>query len=145
MLMLDIDHFKNINDTYGHMMGDEVLKALANVMSTRFRDMEIARYGGEEFCAFMPDIPESTVFEIAKTMRERIEKLEFASDGVIFNVTISIGLSFYDANRHLTFDMLFSDADAALYAAKNNGRNTIYVSRFVSGDLTFECALTKEA
>jgi len=145
MLMLDIDHFKKINDTYGHMMGDEVLKALANVMSTRFRDMEIARYGGEEFCAFMPDIPEDTVLEIAKTMRERIEKLEFVSDGKVFNVTISIGLSFYDAGRHNSFDMMFSDADAALYAAKNGGRNTIYIARVESDNLVLECALDNEA
>lgn len=133
MLMLDIDFFKKVNDTYGHMKGDEVLKAVAEVLSSRFRNMEIARYGGEEFCALMSDIAESTALDIAKTMRERIEMLSFSGNDSTFNITISIGLVVFDPTRHLSLDMMIIDADTALYAAKNGGRNTIYIAKAIPG------------
>ena len=140
MFMIDIDNFKTINDTYGHLKGDEVLRAVAETLSSRIRDMEIARYGGEEFCAFLTDISPETALDIARTMRERIEQKTFTSSGDIFNVTISVGIAFFDAESHNSFDMLMSDADAALYAAKRNGRNTIYVAKITPGKLVFECA-----
>ena len=140
MFMIDIDNFKTINDTYGHMKGDEVLKTVAEILSSRIRNMEIARYGGEEFCAFLPDITQETALNIARVMRERIEEKKFKANGDTFNVTISVGIAFYDSACHHNFDMLMSDADAALYAAKRNGRNTIYVTKITPGKLVFECA-----
>ncbi|MCL1918511.1 MAG: diguanylate cyclase [Peptococcaceae bacterium] len=172
MMMLDLDFFKKVNDTYGHIKGDEVLKVVSGVLTSRFRNTDLlARYGGEEFCAFLPDISEEAALDIAETIRERIGKLKFLKEDSkdskdsedskdskdskkadsFFQVTISIGLAVYDVKHHMTLDDLLSDADAALYAAKNSGRNTIYIARVSgrknrvsSGQVVIECALKRE-
>ena len=132
MLMMDIDYFKNVNDKYGHIKGDEVLKAVADVLSTRFRITDLlARYGGEEFCAFLPHISEHTVLDIAEQFREHIQELSFSAADSVFHVTISIGLAVYSPIHHSSLEALLSDADAALYAAKNGGRNAIYITKTI--------------
>jgi len=132
LLMLDIDFFKTVNDTYGHPTGDIVLRALAELLNSRFRTTDlVSRYGGEEFCVFLPNMPEAMGLEIADRLRRCTEDMVFTSlsDDRTFQITISIGLVVYVPARHLTFDMMISDADVALYAAKNNGRNTIYITK----------------
>jgi len=129
MMMMDLDFFKKINDTYGHPKGDEVLKTVAEVLPTRLRNTDlIARYGGEEFSAFLPYITQSTAYDIAEQLRTRVQELDFSANGTNFRITISIGLAIYDPSRHLTLDMLLADADTALYAAKNKGRNRVCVA-----------------
>jgi len=130
MMMMDVDFFKGVNDTYGHPKGDEVLKAIAEVLSSRLRNTDlIARYGGEEFCAFLPNITEQSAIYIAEQLRKRAQELVFSANESTFSITISIGLAFYDPSRHLTLDPFLSDADVALYDAKRSGRNMIRVMK----------------
>jgi len=130
MLMMDLDFFKDINDTYGHPKGDEVLKTVAEVLPSRLRNTDlIARYGGEEFCAFLPYITKNTALDIAEQLRNRVQELEFSANGSVIRVTISIGLAIYDPSRHPTLEALLADADTALYAAKNEGRNRVCVAK----------------
>ena len=136
MLMLDLDFFKNVNDNYGHVKGDEVLKAIADLLSSSFRVTDlVARYGGEEFCIFLPHFTKNTALNIAEKLRQSTEKLSFSSGGSIFHITLSIGLAVYDPARHALLEDLISAADAALYAAKNAGRNTVYMANAISDDL----------
>ena len=130
MLMIDIDDFKNINDTLGHLMGDEVLKSLSNLLTSRFRATDlVTRYGGEEFCVFLPNMPEPAALDTANRLRERTSRMEFTCEGTTFNITISIGLTAYDSSRHRNLDAMIADADMALYAAKNSGKNAVFSSR----------------
>jgi diguanylate cyclase (GGDEF)-like protein len=131
LIIMDLDHFKNVNDSYGHLKGDEVLRTVANEITTCFRANDLlARYGGEEFIAFLPNVSEQIAVRISAKLREQVEKLEFtADDGSVFNVTISLGIAVFIPDRHKTLDDLTLDADAALYAAKNGGRNTIFIAK----------------
>ena len=126
VLMIDIDYFKKVNDTYGHLNGDEVLKSVANslVSSLRVTDL-FGRYGGEEFCAFLPRISVQEIMDLAEKLRINIEKLDLMLNGEKVNITISIGVAVYDNIRHKSFESFLSDADAALYEAKNSGRNCV--------------------
>jgi diguanylate cyclase (GGDEF)-like protein len=126
LFMIDIDFFKKVNDTYGHLKGDDVLKTVAGMLSAHLRKTDlVARYGGEEFCAFLPDISQPAAVNVAEKLRERAEALEFSVDEAIFRITISIGLAMYDRTRHESLEALLATADALLYAAKNSGRNKV--------------------
>jgi diguanylate cyclase (GGDEF)-like protein len=131
LIIMDLDHFKNVNDTYGHLKGDEVLRTIANEITTCFRSNDlVARYGGEEFIAFLLNVSEHVAVRISAKLREQVEKIVFtAEDGSVFNVTISIGIAMYIPGRHKTLDNITLDADDALYAAKNGGRNTIFIAK----------------
>lgn len=126
LLMMDIDHFKVINDTYGHPCGDYVLQQIGSIILGRLRRTDVCcRYGGEEFCIMLPTTPISGARSIAKSIRREIEQYPFCYEGQEIQVTISIGLAEFDASRHRKLDELLTDADKALYDAKNNGRNCI--------------------
>jgi len=125
VLMLDIDLFKQVNDTYGHDIGDDVIKKLANIMRNSVRDSDMpVRYGGEEFIILLMNTTEEKTYEIAKKINDDFAKEEFTSDIKIFKKTVSIGISNYpkDAN---TLIKSIKCADEALYIAKNTGRNKI--------------------
>jgi diguanylate cyclase (GGDEF)-like protein len=120
LLMLDLDHFKKINDTYGHDIGDKVLISFATICRKILRENDIfARLGGEEFVLCLPDTDETTAIHIAKRINTAIRNstFDFAPD---LNLTVSIGIS------HNTFELekLLDEADKALYKAKSSGRNT---------------------
>jgi diguanylate cyclase (GGDEF)-like protein len=120
IIMLDLDHFKAVNDTYGHQMGDEVLKFTAGLMQDEKREHDICcRYGGEEFTMLLPYTTEEEAFLLAERIRSRIEQLD---SPIGRKVTLSLGVSSYP---HSAQDLhsLFKNADDALYEAKNNGRN----------------------
>jgi len=122
-IMLDIDRFKYINDTYGHAIGDEVIKNLStNVKEELYKDMLFARIGGEEFAILVKHLPYDTIFTWVESLREKINKQEMNIDGVIINYSISCGISKYD-NSMKNIDYLLNEADIALYEAKNSGRN----------------------
>ena len=128
VLMMDIDFFKNINDTYGHLNGDEVLKKVAGSLASNLRATDlIGRYGGEEFCAFIPRINGKDILDLAEKLRIGIENTELVLDDVMVKVTISIGVAIYDYNRHRSFELFLADADKALYTAKSAGRNCVKV------------------
>ena len=124
-LMLDIDHFKRINDDYGHLTGDYILKELASTIRRRIRREEIfARYGGEEFCIVLPESDPDSVREFAGTIRRLIEGHMFEFEGSRIAVTVSLGVG------HLTTNMkdpseLLKAADDRLYEAKRGGRNRV--------------------
>jgi two-component system cell cycle response regulator len=126
-LMLDIDRFKSINDTYGHEAGDEVLKAFAERIRTHTRGIDIvARYGGEEIVIILPDAEAEGAYAIAERIRERIEAVPFSiqRDTRTVPVTVSIGVAWRRAEDAGPADML-KRADLALYRAKSTGRNRV--------------------
>lgn len=126
LLMLDIDHFKSINDTHGHPTGDQVLAATAERMRAAVRAEDfIGRLGGEAFAVFMPQCPRSQAWEIAERIRRSVgEQPIRAEDGREIQVTVSIGATPL-MQGSASFEQLVSSADRALYAAKSSGRNRV--------------------
>lgn len=129
-IMLDIDHFKSINDTYGHAVGDEVIRTLGGVLRDGLRSTDIVgRFGGEEFCAVLTETDVETGLEVAERLRGTIEATDFI--GVDRTVTASIGLAGMahagpdEHSTRLTIEQLINCADAALYNAKESGRNKV--------------------
>lgn len=123
LLLTDIDFFKKINDTYGHPIGDFVLKSVAKITRETIRDIDIpARYGGEEFAAILPGTDSEGARKIAERLRKSVMNASFSAVGTSFKITISIGIatSPVDAQNK---EELISRADKALYYAKRNGRN----------------------
>lgn len=123
LLMFDIDFFKEVNDTYGHDIGDNVLKTIAERVKSCLRQSDIfARVGGEEFMVILPKTTLESANEIGERIRKNIEQYHFESVG---NITISLGLVEYRENEH--FAEIIKRADTALYKAKNNGRNKLII------------------
>lgn len=128
-VMLDIDHFKQINDKYGHPTGDRVIRALARLFKQRFRKSDsVGRYGGEEFAAILPSTEPENIMPFLNEIREAFHKISFtADDGEKFNVTLSGGVA-HLCEQQNSVDEILQAADKALYTAKHNGRNQIVVS-----------------
>ncbi|MCD6567691.1 MAG: diguanylate cyclase [Dehalococcoidia bacterium] len=125
MLMLDIDHFKRVNDRYGHLVGDEVLEKFAGLVQENTRDVDaVGRYGGEEFIVVLPQTNTASVLEVAERIRRAVEAAVMQdSQGNAFGITVSTGVSAYrPGDDRLS---IISRADDALYKAKENGRNRI--------------------
>ncbi|MFH1228456.1 MAG: GGDEF domain-containing protein [Planctomycetota bacterium] len=124
MVMLDVDNFKKINDTYGHVTGDKILKEVADILQQAVRKSYPAyRYGGEEIAIILPGTSKDESFSFAEKLRKRIEDRTFISDnGERINVTISCGVSEYNKSMK-DFKDIVIQADNALYRAKENGRN----------------------
>jgi diguanylate cyclase (GGDEF)-like protein len=126
LMMLDIDHFKNINDTYGHLAGDEVLRSVSKMLSQRFRKTDmVCRYGGEEFCVFLISLTREQASRIAEESREKIECLPILFANKTIHVTVSIGIAEFPSPSEQTLTELIARADAALYEAKSGGRNRV--------------------
>jgi diguanylate cyclase (GGDEF)-like protein len=126
LALLDIDHFKPINDTYGHQQGDAVLTALATVIQGELRRYDIvARYGGEEFMILLPETSPAEGVAVAERLRASVAKMVFPPPLERLRVTVSLGVAVYPAERISTVDDLIREADAALYRAKNGGRNRV--------------------
>ncbi len=128
--MLDIDRFKVINDTYGHLVGDQVLKEIARTVSSQLRDYDSAgRFGGEEFSLLLPQIRSVDALRLAERVRSAIAAMSIiapgAAGGERVQVTVSIGVAALDAGTQRTFPQLMSAADAALYRAKGGGRDQV--------------------
>lgn len=128
VVMMDVDHFKNINDTYGHQVGDEVLVEMAQVISRFCRANDAAaRYGGEEFILILPETALEGARQIAERIRGEIENKTFGSNGNSFKVTLSCGVVEQDPERINSPAKLVQVADRALYRAKEGGRNQTQV------------------
>ncbi len=128
LLMIDIDHFKRFNDLYGHVAGDECLKAVAAAMSatiTRAADL-VARFGGDEFGAILAETDEDRSIHLAEELRRRIEKLALKDLPKPARITISIGVSTEVPGKDRLISDLIRSADASLYIAKNEGRNLVH-------------------
>jgi diguanylate cyclase (GGDEF)-like protein len=131
LMMLDIDHFKKINDTYGHGCGDEILKQIANALLSVLRTEDIvARYGGEEFIILLSNTDNNGAAIAAEKLRLAVQNRDFLCEhgDIHLNVTISIGVTTYDGNVEMPPDRLIGQADNALYTAKQSGRNRVVVS-----------------
>lgn len=125
VLMLDVDHFKQINDTFGHAAGDQVLQRIGAAISASLRDNDIAgRLGGEEFAILLPNTPPDTAIEVAERLRALIAKLRVNDE---HPVTASIGLAFAKAPAS-ELGALLSSADSAMYLSKVSGRNRVTVA-----------------
>ena len=127
LILLDIDHFKKVNDTYGHLAGDECLAGVAQTidsMLNRPSDV-VARYGGEEFVVVLPYVTESNAAKLAEQLREDLESKEFKADGNDLKITVSIGVSSGVPDSLERGRELLSQADEALYRAKGAGRNRV--------------------
>jgi diguanylate cyclase (GGDEF)-like protein len=124
-LMIDIDHFKKINDVHGHLAGDYVLKEVAKHMQQRIRrDEVLARYGGEEFAIILPETNLEGGLALAEGLREKIEQSRFVFQGEIIRVTISAGAAMLDEADRASTDLI-RRADEKLYEAKRAGRNRV--------------------
>ncbi|MFY0538547.1 GGDEF domain-containing protein [Nannocystis pusilla] len=125
LILTDIDHFKKVNDTYGHPIGDAVLKRVAAVFAGRARKVDIvARYGGEEFVLVLPDTDAEGAAIFANKLREEVAAQTMTSDQGPFAVTISMGVAEYPTDGHATAELI-ERADQALYHCKHNGRNCV--------------------
>lgn len=131
LAVCDVDHFKRINDTYGHLAGDKVLKILAKEISSNFRRSDfIARYGGEEFVILMPSIQLEEAEPLINTIRQKIERCPFHFREKQVQITMSFGLTAFAGGD--TPEKVFERADKALYRAKEGGRNQVCVARFTA-------------
>ena len=125
-MMLDIDHFKKVNDTYGHQCGDEALRHTSSIISNNVRNFDVfVRFGGEEFAVILPNTEVAEGLIIAERIREAVEKSEFIHKKERIHFTISIGVSFYNGD---TAEEIIEKADNALYKAKEDGRNQIAIN-----------------
>jgi len=129
LLLLDIDHFKKVNDTHGHQAGDDVLVAVARLLKRMIRSVDaVARFGGEEFAILMPETNRLGAAVLGERIRSAIEKETMQSGGKVIPVTVSIGIVTLAAEEVESIDQLLSIADRRLYMAKNSGRNRICIS-----------------
>jgi diguanylate cyclase (GGDEF)-like protein len=127
LLMIDIDHFKRLNDTFGHHVGDQMLRDVTSILMKDMREVDtVARYGGEEFVMILPETTESGAVYVAQRLRKTVEQAKFfaGSPHEIQHLTISIGVAVYDTDAQFKRDLI-EFADAAMYAAKHNGRNRV--------------------
>lgn len=126
LLMIDVDHFKKVNDRYGHLFGDYVLSELAQVLGTCVREIDLlARYGGEEFLVILPQTHFSGSLAVAERIWRTVAKHDFHDNNITHPITVSVGISFYPNKNVSTVDQLVAFADQALYQAKREGRNRI--------------------
>ena len=125
LLIFDIDRFKNINDTYGHLAGDTILQHMSKEISARIRSGELfARYGGEEFVILLPETPRAGAMKFAEQLRRLVAETTFRFENVIIPVTVSVGVATLD-KEHCNPETLIGLADEKLYAAKADGRNCV--------------------
>ena len=126
IILTDIDHFKGINDTYGHPIGDQVLRKVAALFAGRARKVDIvARYGGEEFVLVLPDTDAAGAESFANRLREEVAQTAMASEHGSFNVTISMGIAEYGKDGRDRLELI-ERADQALYWCKEHGRNRVH-------------------
>ncbi|MDR1522440.1 MAG: GGDEF domain-containing protein [Endomicrobium sp.] len=124
ILMLDLDNFKDINDKYGHLVGDKILAEISKIiLSILGNNSLVGRYGGDEFIIFIPDLTEKETILIVNKINKSLNNKFFEENNEKFNITASIGVS-YNSKSNLELNTIVNKADAALYKAKKNGKNT---------------------
>ncbi|MDF3194215.1 MAG: GGDEF domain-containing protein [Gammaproteobacteria bacterium HGW-Gammaproteobacteria-13] len=129
LLLLDLDHFKTVNDRFGHPLGDVVIKRIAALLSSQVRGLDsLARLGGEEFMLLLVNCDREQGLQIAEKLRQLVETQLQEVDGKDVAVTVSIGMSYLDAGQSGTYDSLYVASDRALYSAKQDGRNRVKVA-----------------
>jgi diguanylate cyclase len=125
LLLIDADHFKRINDTHGHLCGDELLRCLAAAVGSSLRQADVlARFGGEELIVFLPHTDPLGALDVAERIRERVQAVSVPWRDAVVSTTVSIGMAPL-RNELPTLDWMIHEADTALYAAKSDGRNCV--------------------
>lgn len=125
-VMVDIDYFKKVNDTFGHSAGNIILRELSQILTSSVRMGDIvARYGGEEFSIVLPKTTIDDTMEICERIRTKVEKTNFIIGNQTINITISMGIALRGNENNIAVTEIIKRADAGLYVAKNNGRNRI--------------------
>ncbi|WP_394220959.1 diguanylate cyclase [Alteromonas gracilis] len=133
-VIFDLDHFKKVNDSYGHPKGDWVLKAVVNAVKKHCRKEDVfGRLGGEEFGLLLPGCHEEKAKEIAENMRESISQIDTSESGHTFNITASFGIS-STSSSNFQFELLYANADEALYSSKKHGRNRVSMFQVPDND-----------
>ena len=127
LIMFDLDHFKQINDRFGHGAGDSVINCVVNAVQETVRPMDLfGRFGGEEFLILLPDTSRAIALEVAERVRKKVEDMRCEHDGRGIYVTVSVGVTEWNGNADL--ETLIRRADHALYQAKASGRNRVRLS-----------------
>ena len=131
VIMLDIDDFKQFNDKYGHAVGDEILIKFTKTCQENLRNLDLlSRHGGDEFVALLPQANGPLAENIARRLCQRISELQIIAKEDLISVTVSVGVAGYGGHGNITADKLLQTADAAMYQAKENGKNQISVINF---------------
>jgi len=126
LLMIDLDNFKNINDTYGHIAGDEILKQFSNILKDNIRDIDIAtRWGGDEFIITLPGVNTSDAFSIADRIKRLTHNHDFFYNNTLFKVTASIGIA--SIRNEMDISAFIDLADKALYKAKTDKNSVAFL------------------
>lgn len=126
--MVDIDHFKKVNDVYGHLFGDKVLKGLSDILSESVANFGIAgRYGGEEFGIIFTNSDKEGLYNLCEKLRRNVQDNEFQIGNDKVKITVSIGACFKENSKNLKSDEIIRQADEALYKAKSSGRNKVEI------------------
>ena len=135
IVMCDLDHFKLVNDTYGHLAGDEVLRVFAGLLKKHARGSDIVcRFGGEEFVLFLPDMPSAVAYQRAEQLRTELAAKPITFGAAVIRVTASFGVATFPENGQ-TMDSLIGAVDAAMYQAKEAGRDRVVVSSVLGKDI----------
>jgi diguanylate cyclase (GGDEF)-like protein len=130
MIMVDSDHFKKVNETFGHDGGDKVLREIASLLKNSVRKHDtVARYGGEEFVLLLPGAPLDPTNMVAERIRQSVENTSFDMGQTQIHITISLGISNFPIHRMKSKEELVKMADLALYEAKRGGRNRVCIFR----------------
>lgn len=128
LLVIDVDHFKVVNDRFGHEQGDEALKSVAEAIRASVRSIDlVGRLGGEEFGVFLPGLGPGMTLALAERIRAAVRKVDFRPKGVACDLSISVGGATFE--ERASFTELFREADERLYTAKRNGRNRVEMTR----------------
>lgn len=126
VVMLDLDHFKSVNDTFGHAAGDMVLKTIAHILTSSLRKCDIiCRHGGEEFLLGLIDTDLTGAIEVTRRLKDRIQMCNIMFNDVVINITASMGIVQFDPSAHQSLSAVIDHADRKMYEAKNKGRNKI--------------------
>lgn len=129
VLMVDIDHFKRVNDEHGHLVGDQALRWVAGTLQSELRSMDfLCRYGGEEFCVILPETNRVGAARAGERLRAAVERVPFAQEAVEVSLSVSVGGASWSAAQGAEFPDLLASADALLLEAKRGGRNQVRIA-----------------
>ncbi len=146
MILLDVDHFKRFNDTYGHVVGDKVLIHLGEILRSAVRKIDIpCRYGGEEFGILLPSTPHLVGIQVAERIRSQVESTPLILDNDSLIITVSLGVETYLHNSGLEPEQFLAKVDEQLYRAKSLGRNQIQYISHKTGEKSLVSEEEKDA